>query len=288
MVKISRDVSLRTKIGNDLILLNLSIIVMIAGIIFFPSNVVRIILGFPFVLFFSGYALVAALFPRKERMGGIERLALSFGLSIAVTVLVLLIFNYTPWGVRQESIIYSLASFIFIISVVTWFRRKRLPQEERFDIKFQIASPGWGTSGFDKVLSVILVLAILGALGIMGYVIATPKVGQQFTEFYILRQEDGSESYPKELVVGEEGKVNVGIVNHQYETVSYRVEVRIDSAKNNEVEGITLEHEERWENEMSFTPELAGENQKVEFLLFKNGNAEPCFEPLRLWVDVTR
>ena len=78
----------------------------------------------------------------------------------------------------------------------------------------------------------------------------------------------------------------VGIVNQEYEIMSYRVEVRMDGVKNNEVEGITLEHEERWENEVSFTPEVAGKYQKVEVLLFKNGNTEPCFEPLRLWVDV--
>ncbi len=33
-------------------------------------------------------------------------------------------------------------------------------------------------------------------------------------------------------------------------------------------------------------PEVAGENQKVEFLLYKDAETEPCLEPLRLWVDV--
>lgn len=277
---------MRTKIGNDLILLNLSIIVLIAGIIFFPSNVVRIILGFPFVLFFPGYALVAALFPRKERMGGIERLALSFGLSIAVTAIILLLLNYTPWGVRLESILSSLASFIFIISVITWFRRKRLPQEERFGVKFRLAMPTWRIGAQDKVLSIILVVTVLGALGMIGYVIATPKIGERFTEFYILGQEGNARSYPSKLAIGEEGKVVVGIVNNEYEMVTYRVEVRIDGVKNNEVEGITLRHEEKWENEVSFTPKVSGDNQKIEFLLYKNGHTEPCFESLRLWVDV--
>ncbi len=272
--------------GNDLILLNLLIIVLIVAIIPSPSNVVRIILGFPFVLFFPGYVLMAALFPRKEGIGGIERVALSFGLSIAVVALLGLILNYTSWGMRLESILYSMASFIFIISVITWFRRRRLPQEERFGIKFQIALPSWGTSVFDKVLSVILVLAILGALGIIGYVIATPKAGQQFTEFYFLGQEGREGSYPRELIVGEEGRVVVGIANNEYKIMNYWVELRINGVKNNEVEGISLTHGERWENGVSFTPKVAGMKQKIEFLLYEKGEATPLFEPLRLWVDI--
>jgi uncharacterized membrane protein len=251
----------------------------VAAVIFFPSNVLRIVLGFPFVLFFPGYALMAALYPRRAGMGGIERIALSLGLSLAVVALIGLILNYIPWGIRLESILYSTTSFIFVISVIAWLRRKGLLEEERFSIEFHLTLPRRGVSIWNKTLSIILVFTILGALGMMGYAIATPKVGERFTELYILE-------YPKELAVGEEGRVIVGIVNNEYETVNYRVEVRIDGVKNNEVEGITLEHEERWENGVSFTPEVAGENQKVEFLLYKDGETEPYLEPLRLWLDV--
>jgi hypothetical protein len=90
---------------------------------------VRIVLGLPYVLFVPGYALIAALFPEGserpgdqdteatdsepaadiERQGidGIERVALSFGLSIAVVPLVGLVLNFTTWGIRLLPIIVS-------------------------------------------------------------------------------------------------------------------------------------------------------------------------------------
>ena len=67
------------RVKDELIPLNLLVIVLVAVIILFPSNILRLILGLPFLLFFPGYTLVAALFTKKEGMGGIERVALSFG-----------------------------------------------------------------------------------------------------------------------------------------------------------------------------------------------------------------
>ena len=49
------------------------------------------------MLFLPGYALIATLFPRKDDLDGIERIALSFGLSIAITPLLGLALNYTPF-----------------------------------------------------------------------------------------------------------------------------------------------------------------------------------------------
>jgi len=160
-----------------------------------------------------------------------------------------------------------------------------LPEGERFSLDFQLRVPGWGGSTWDKVLSVVLVVAILGALGTLGYVIAAPKVGERFTEFYLLGAEGKAADYPRELAVGEEAEVTVGIVNHEHKPVSYRVEVRVGGVENNEVGPVALEHEQKWEGAVSFTPDKAGDNQKVEFILYKGGEAEP-YLMLHLWIDV--
>jgi len=46
-------------------------------------------------------------------------------------------------------------------------------------------------------------------------VVAAPKAGEHFTEFYVLGVEGETDNYPSELVVGQEATVTLGIVNHE-------------------------------------------------------------------------
>ena len=277
---------MKIKLGSGLTPQNLLVVLLIIIIVFAPSLVVRIVFGLPFVLFFPGYSLILALFPRKDRLGNIERIALSFGLSIAVVPLIGLILNYTPLGITLYSTLYSITGFIFAMSLIAWIRLRRLGYLERFNIEFEIKKPTWSGNRWDKVLSVILVVSILAAIGVLSYVIASPKVGERFTEFYILGLSGEAIDYPKEIRVGEEGKVIVGIVNREHEVVSYRMEVMIDGVKNNEVGPVVLDHEQKWEEIVSFIPDKAGDNLKVGFILYMNEEVELQLET-HLWIDVT-
>ena len=77
----------------------------------------------------------------------------------------------------------------------------------------------------------------------------------------------------------------VGIINREHETVNYWVEVRIDGVRDNQTGPPELGHDGKWEESVSFTPDRAGDNQKVEFLLYKHGESEPYLK-LHLWVNV--
>jgi uncharacterized membrane protein len=275
-------------------LVDLIIIVVLSMVLVplveFTSGALRIAVGLVFVLFSPGYTLIAALFPRKESLSGIERLALSFGLSIAVVPLIGLILNYTPWGIRLHPILISLLSFITAMAAVAWYRRQRLWPEERFDprLKLGVASVSrlWAGQGpWDKGLTVLLVLAIVAACGALGYVIAKPKVGERFSEFYILGPWGKAEGYPAEVVLGQSGQVILGIENHEQEKTTYRIEVIIGGEGVDTIGPIILEHEGKWEHEVSFTPIRAGPKQKVEFWLYKGDSSDASLK-LHLWVDV--
>lgn len=248
---------------------------------------VRIALGLIFVLFLPGYTLTAALFPKRESLGAIERTALSFGLSIAVVPLIGLIMNYTPWGISINPILISILVFIVVAAGIAWFRRRRLPPEQRFEPRFRL---GWlrfwhFPNRWDRVLSGLLIVAILAAIGMLVFVVQSPKTEERFTEFYILDSEGKTENYPDVVVSGEEAKVTIGIVNREQEVTDYIIKIYIEGQKVEEVGPITLADEERWEQVVSLAPTEVGEDQAVEFMLYKVGGEE-AYQVLRLWIDV--
>ncbi|MEA1944277.1 MAG: DUF1616 domain-containing protein [Euryarchaeota archaeon] len=121
-------------IPGDLALVILLTLACILFVMVPPLNEtpVRVILGLLLVLFLPGYSLIAALFPRKDDLDGIERIALSFGLSIAVVPLLVLTLNYTPFGIRLVPILVVLSLFTVSLAVVAYLRRQGLPEADRF------------------------------------------------------------------------------------------------------------------------------------------------------------
>jgi hypothetical protein len=99
-----------------------------------PENAVPLVylrsaLGIIFVLFLPGFAFIKALFPAKvpiktssENMDTIERVALSFGMSLALVPIVGLILNYTPWGISLTPITLSLLSLTVVFATVAVLR----------------------------------------------------------------------------------------------------------------------------------------------------------------------
>lgn len=282
-----RDARFKFGIGSGVIPVNLVLAGLLIVIAFFPSSPARLILGVPTILFSPGYVLTLALFPRKGQMGGFERIAASFGTSIAIVPLTGLVLYFMGIPLRLEPIIYTFAALIFATSLVAEFRRSQ-HKSDMLRVEFQAEPPGLSGDFRNKALSVVLVLAILGVSALAGYLVTKPRVGEKFTEFYILGQGGSAMDYPVQLATGKSGTVIIGIINHEYERVSYRIEVLIDKVEADDMEGIALDPEQKWEKEVSFTPKVAGADQKVEFLLFRNDESEIPYRSLQLWIDVAK
>jgi uncharacterized membrane protein len=252
---------------------------------------IRIILGLPLVLFLPGYSLIAALFPRKDDLDVIERIALSFGLSIAISPLLGLALNYTPFGIRLSPVLIVLSVFTISLAIGAYARRSMVQEEDRFVVDFAAFFKNMKESfkttdmRIDKILTVILIISIVLTISMTAYVIVTPKEGEKFTEFYVLGPEGKAEDYPTNLKVGEEGEVIIGVVNHEYTNTSYQLEVRLNGTVIDK-KSIELMHNETWESPFTFRATRAGEDQKLEFLLYKDG-IKDVYRSLHLWVDVT-
>ena len=265
-------------------------ILLILIIYFFPESVWRKVIGLPFILFFPGYSLISSLFPERRDLDVVERIALSFGLSIAITPLIGLALNYTPFGIRLTPILISLASFNIVFSLLAIYRRTgaRDPFIPKISVKDILE---WDKlSKFEKISTIILLIAICASLITLVYIIVTPKQGEKFTEFYILGPKGKAADYPTKLRVGQNATIIIGIVNHEYKTVNYTVEIWLVNAtyENNRTIihhmyffdrfNVTLNHTPvniegnwtpQWETRYTFSIDKPG-RYKMWFLLFKD------------------
>ena len=219
----------------------------------------RVVVGLAFVLFVPGYAFVAALFPeagepptaddgsepdgglQDRGIDGIERTALSFGLTIAIVPLIGLALNFTPFGIRLVPILVGISGFTAVATAVAARRRWDLPADERFAVPYrewlaagrsELLDPG---STVDAALNVALVVAILLATTSVVYAVAVPQQGEQFTEFYVLTENETgdlvTEGYPGELSADDPESIHVGVENNEYEELDYTVVVQLQAVE---------------------------------------------------------
>ena len=206
------------------------ILCILWGILLLPitllsmNGILRILFGLPFLLFIPGYILLSALFPTKKGIDGIERIALSFGLSLAIVPILGLILNYTPWGIRLETVLLSLFYFIIIVSIFAFIRWKTTDPEDRFFPSFNLTFPQ-SQNKIDTVLLIILVISILIAFMTCIFVITIPNPGEPFTEFYLLGPTGKATEYPRNLIIGENASIVIGLANHEYKNINYSIEI---------------------------------------------------------------
>ena len=186
-----------------------------------PDLPIRAVLGLIFLLFLPGYVATAALFPEKDRIDIIERIALSFGLSIAIVPLTGLALNYTPFGIRLDPILVVISAFILIVSIVAWRRRIYLPEDERFRVDISINLSMKGMPLIDKLLTVGITVTLIATVALLAYVIAVPRSGESFTQLAILGPDMKAKDYPRNLSVGQEALVHVSVGSFETSKKNY-------------------------------------------------------------------
>ena len=291
------------------------------------ESAIRVLLGLVFVLFLPGYSFVAALFPERGEppkpdgeeidedrgIDWVERLALGFGMSVALVPLIGLALSFTPWGLGFTPIVLSLGGFTLLCVAIAAARRRTLSPEERFSVPWRVWVERARTELFepdDRVeaaVNVALALSIVLALATMGFALASPQQGERFTEFYLVTEGDDGEyvaaGYPDEFVSGEAQPLSVGIENREHETVDYTVVIQLERVDGEGNESTVVEREEvdRFTTQLAHNesetidhevaPTMTGEDLRLSYLLYtdeppEEPTRENAYRDLHIWIDV--
>jgi uncharacterized membrane protein len=298
-----------------LLVIDIITVLLVLATTFTDLSFIRIILGLPFLLFFPGYVLVSALFPGDKGPEVVGRISLSVAISLASIGLIAFGLNYTPNGITLQKISYSVGAFVLVVSSIAMIRQRRISyQSAATKDKPNIELLDWrSTNKSNKALIIILGISIIAVIASLGFLIATPKPSEAFTEFYVLGDNGQAQGYPSNFimeqgsVVGVEygtetivtksnlGEIKLTIVNHEQNNIDYTVTLSIDGqptiinyAGNNvsQLEVGTLGNGATWSGEIGFAPQHIGNGQDVDILLFKVDSSTPI-DSLQLQINVS-
>ncbi|RQG90185.1 DUF1616 domain-containing protein [Natrarchaeobius halalkaliphilus] len=222
--------------------------VVLLAVIDVGSILARAAIGFPLLFFVPGYVTVAALFPRGgpdhesgspvsiDRCGvsPLERVALAFGLSVAILPLLGLVIA-VAWGFSAGVVVATVAGYATVVAWIGAIRRLRVPTSERY--RFSLV-PTVETararifdtrSSFHAAVNVVLVASLIVALTTVGYALVAPQQGEQYTGLEILTENDAGElvtEHPDEVVASEPFELTIGVENREGQDAEYTVVVQ--------------------------------------------------------------
>lgn len=295
---------------------------------------IRVLVAIPALLVVPGYVLVSALFPgapeRGTRQRGgrnsgtgrpsesidlVERAALSFGMSVALVPLFALAIG-SVWDFSLAVVLNGLTVLVLGGIVIAAVRRLRLPPGERFGRParrwaMDVRAGGLrADSAFEGAANLALALAVLAAVGAVGYAVATPyQSGQSSTLYLVTENETGSlvaSGYPTEFTAGEGQSLTVGVANDGERRQPYTVVIAVERVdgdtgeatvtESQEVDRLhaTVEPGQTWTSRHTVAPELVGEDLRLHYYLFERETAPSDFDPSAaeesayVWINVAR
>ncbi|MEN8240359.1 MAG: DUF1616 domain-containing protein [Chloroflexota bacterium] len=231
-------------------------------------------------LFFApGYFLLNLMFAEKFPFTEQLKYPTSFGLSVVISGLTLLLLSF--FGISRQSLqfVLYLLNILGLISMGIRLFHKQ-------DIK---------TSNIPNLLKrgkseTVLVVSFLIALFLIFISFSwfwgkTEETTAEFTEFYILGMEGRAADYVSEVEVNSPFEINVGIENHEGEGMNYSVFALTEAGVVGHIESVLVPDGAQWEDKLMITLDSIGENLKVKIYLSCEGCDFP-YRQLTSWVTV--
>lgn len=267
-----------------MVLVNVLLLVFIYLASFEP---LRVGLGVLLVLLLPGYGVVSAMFPARGNLDGVERIAVGFGLSLALVPLLGVAIHFSPWGLNLTSIVLMLTVWTFVFIGIALWRRRTVRVAQRFNGDWTSAWLGRATTlrPIDLAVRVVLILLIVGGAGFIAWRVQSGGESSRFTEFYILGATGTIEDYPTTLRVGKEQSYNVGIINREMAPIEYTMRAYIDNTMAGSLGPMVLDDGEDWEGRIVVVPLADGINKRLEIRLFRD-NSSDIYQTVNIFVDV--
>lgn len=230
-------------------------------------------------LFVPGYILMSILAPERRQISLPERLFLAFTGSIILTSALAFITG-NPFAFKAI-LNRALTGLSLLMTPIAFIRRWRLG-ELAYTCRFRGLPRGLSR---DAWISIFLGAVLLSLVTVTVYITLNPEPSERFTEFYILGPGGKAYGYPENVTAGENVELIVGVVNREYRNETYLMSVKMrgDVLRN---ETIKLNAGGKWERPVNFTVTGVGENQKLEFLLYRLPAKKKPYRSLYLFINV--
>lgn len=292
---------------------------------------IRSLAGLPLLFFLPGYALLATLFPRsptpdRRADGGTarrwspleghglpwrERLALSFGASLALLPPLALLLSVLGLGYGTLAVVGGLSAVVAAGTLGGVVRRSRVPEHERFEVPARdwadaVRDGLAGGSTLDRVLAVAVALVAVVAVAGVGYGIVRPNGAEAYTSVSLLTETASGDlvaaGYPSRVDADGEELV-LAVENSEGRTVTYTVVAELQRVRTSEAGVTVVERREldrlrstvaagdTWTERHRVEPAMAGSNLRLVYYVYRGEapatpDAGTAYRYVELGVDV--
>lgn len=242
------------------IVVTVALIAVVVTFMGLNSVALRTALALPLVLVLPGYSIMAAMFSRRAPSFA-ERLLLSVGLSLAITVLGGLVLHLTPWGLQKYSWVSLLAGITLSGSALALMRRRgQVP-----------TAPVRSAPHFSLSQGLLLLLAaavVLTAIGLAA--VGANRQPTRFTQLWMLP-----------VAGAARDRVRLGVSNMESVQMTYRLELAIGNTTIDEWQIIRLEPGERWETTVAL-PSVLPDTAMIDAKLYRLDAPEEVYRAVAL------
>ncbi len=259
-------------------------------------------LALALVILIPGYLAVISLFPAAGDLDLNRRLILSLVASLLLAGLISLILYLTPRGLQAASLATILSFLVLFLAALSYLRWSALPRNKRFVIGAKRSyrsrrasgriSSGFVSSRAPLLIALAAVLVLVGlALAFYHYqpglnFLSSPKGYTDLEVTWPKSELDGSsEGQYTTLTAGRDLEARARIDNHEGIPVNYSLRLVLDNSTIF-VKSLRLADNETWESMLGFVLEGQPGQQRLDLLLFKEGDRTAPYKSEHLLVDL--